>query len=82
MSIKQSFSYCGVLMLGATTGFVAGLLMAPASGEESRRRFSWRLDEGKSRLRQTGRRVVDDTATRLEHGIESGKQKLDQVLQG
>jgi gas vesicle protein len=82
MSFKQGCGYLGAFVMGATTGFVAGMLTAPASGDETRRRLSWKLDEGKSRLRRTGQRVVDDTAARLEHGIESGRQKLDQVLEG
>ena len=82
MSFKQGLSYFGALMMGAATGYVVGLLTAPMSGDETRRRLSWRLDEGKNRLRRTGQKVVEETATRLEHGIESGKHKLEQVLQG
>jgi gas vesicle protein len=80
MSLKQGLSYFGILLVGATAGYLVGLLTAPVSGDETRRRLSWRLDEGKSKLRRSGQKVVEETATRLERGIESGKQKLEQAL--
>jgi gas vesicle protein len=80
MSFKQSLSYVGVLAVGAVTGLAVGVLTAPASGEETRRRLLWRLGEGEGKLRRQGQRAVEEAAARLEHGIESGKQKLDQVL--
>jgi gas vesicle protein len=80
MSWKQGFSYVGVLVVGVAGGWVAGLLTAPASGDETRRRLSFKLGEGKDRVRREAQRVVEQTATRLEHGIESGKQKIEQAL--
>jgi hypothetical protein len=82
MNYKQGLSCVGALALGMGAGYVVGLLTAPAAGDETRRRLAWRLNDEKNRLRRTGQRVVDDTATRLEHGIESGKHKIDQILQG
>ncbi len=82
MSLKHGLSYFGVLVIGATAGYVVGLLTAPVSGDETRRRLSWRLDEGKSRLRRTGQKVVEEAATRLEHGIESGKQRFEKAVSG
>jgi gas vesicle protein len=81
MSFKQGLSYLGAGVLGGAAGYIVGMLTAPAAGEETRRRLSWKLDDGKTRLRRTGQKVVDEAATRLEHGIESGKQKLDEMLQ-
>jgi gas vesicle protein len=80
MSLKQGFSYLGVLVVGVAGGWVAGLLTAPASGDETRRRLSWRLDDGKNKMRREAQRVVEQTASRLEHGIEAGKQKIEQAL--
>ena len=82
MSVNTGFSHLCALMIGATAGVVVGLLAAPTSGQETRRRLSWKLDEGKSRLKHRGQQVVDETAARIEHGIESGRHKLDQMLQG
>jgi predicted Zn-dependent peptidase len=80
MSLKQGFSYLGVLVVGVAGGWVAGMLTAPASGDETRRRLSWKLDDGKNKMRREAQRVVDQTASRLEHGIEAGKQKIEQAL--
>jgi hypothetical protein len=82
MSLKQGFSYLGVLVVGVAGGWIAGLLTAPASGDETRRRLYWRLDEGRDRARREAQRVVEQTATRVERGIEAGKQKLEQSLSG
>lgn len=82
MSWKQGFSYFGVLLVGVAGGWVAGLLTAPASGDETRRRLSWRLDEGKNKVRREAQRAVEQAAARLEHGIEAGKQKVEQALAG
>lgn len=80
--MNDNLSHLCALMIGATAGVVVGLLTAPSSGEETRRRLSCRIDEGQRSLRRKGQRVVDETAARLEHGIESGRQKLDHALQG
>jgi len=82
MSLKQGFSYFGVLLVGMAGGWIAGLLTAPASGDETRRRLSFKLDEGRDKVRREAQRVVQQTATRLEHGIEAGKQKVEQALSG
>ena len=82
MSWKQGFSHFGVLLVGVAGGWVAGLLTAPASGDETRRRLSWRLSEGKSKVRREAQRAVEQTAARLEHGIEAGKQKMEKALSG
>jgi len=80
MSYKQGLSCFGALVLGVGAGYVVGLLTAPAAGDETRRRLSWRFDDGRTRLRRAGQKVVDETAARLEQGIEGGKQTLDQML--
>ena len=80
MSWKQGFSYFGVLLAGVAGGWVAGLLTAPAAGDETRRRLSWKLDAGKNKVRREAQRAVEQTAARLEHGIEAGKQRMEQAL--
>jgi gas vesicle protein len=80
MSMKQGFSYAGVLLAGAAGGWIAGWLTAPASGSELRRRLSFKLDEGTGRVRREAQRVVEQTAARIERGIEAGKQKVEQAL--
>jgi gas vesicle protein len=80
MSLKQGLAYAGVLVVGVAGGWMAGLLTAPAAGEETRRRLSWRLNEGKSRMRREAQRVVERTAAGLEQGIEAGRQRVEQAL--
>jgi gas vesicle protein len=80
MAWKQGITCAGALLVGVAAGWVAGMLTAPAAGDETRRRLMGRLDEEKERLRREARKAVEQTAKRLEHGLESGKQKLEQAL--
>jgi gas vesicle protein len=82
MTLNQGLSYLGVLVVGVAGGWIAGLLTAPASGDETRRRLYWRLDEGRNKARREAQRVVEQAATRMERGIEAGKEKLEQALSG
>jgi hypothetical protein len=71
----------GILVLWRPArGWIAGLLTAPAAGDETRRRLSWKLDAGRNKVRREAQRAVEQTAARLEHGIEAGKQRMEQAL--
>lgn len=65
---------------GATVGALAGLLLAPNSGQETRRKLAQRYEDEKSELLRKGQRAVEETAQRLEEGIEGGKRKLTEAL--
>jgi gas vesicle protein len=67
----------GVFVVGSAAGYMAGLLSAPASGRETRRRLGHRLDEEKQALVRRGQRTVDGAVDRMHRGIESGRRKLN-----
>ena len=55
---------------GAAAGLVAGILLAPASGEETR-----------ENLKKQGQKLKDDVSSTLEELNESAKEKIDQIKQ-
>lgn len=44
----EQLKYLGIAVLGGVAGLVAGVLMAPASGRETRRKLAYRLDQSRS----------------------------------
>lgn len=64
---RRSGGYVLAALAGMALGFVAGALMAPAEGRETRRR-----------LAQRGRQLAEDAA---EH-LEEGKRRLTKAVKG
>jgi gas vesicle protein len=59
-------------VLGASLGMVAGMLLAPKSGEELREDLSDRLNEGAHRVRKAGKsaaRRAQDVAHQVQQGV-------------
>jgi gas vesicle protein len=69
-------------VLGAITGAAVALLMAPASGEETRRLLSEKAREGRDRAgeaAQKGRELWDRQRETLSTAFERGKEAYDQA---
>jgi len=77
---RDGLMYLGLFAAGAAVGGLAGLLLAPDSGQETRRKLARRYEDEKSELLRKSQRAVEGTAQRLEDGIESGKRKLTEAL--
>ena len=80
MSLRYSVAVFSAVLVGAAAGFAVGVLTAPASGQETRRRMARRLEDEKEDLRRRSQHLVQEAATRLEHGIESGKERIEKAL--
>jgi len=61
-----------VALVAAGTGLVVGLLIAPASGHEMRRRWKRRAEDSLDDLERHGRRVVEETAHQAQQLVEDG----------
>jgi len=77
---RQTLTYTAVAVGAAAAGFAAGLLLAPASGSDTRRRLGRLVDEKKTTLERKGREVVDRAAEYASDAIEAGREKVDALL--
>jgi len=67
---------------GAITGAAVALLMAPASGEETRRLLAEKAREGREKAgeaAQKGREIWDRQRETLNTAFERGKEAYDQA---
>ena len=66
-------------ILGAFVGAVTALLLAPRSGEETRRLISSRARESADYLTNRGKEAVDKASGYVERGKEAVQQQKDQL---
>lgn len=78
--IKQAFTVVALGAVACAAGFAAGLVLAPASGRETRRRVMRTLEDGKHDLTRRGRRAMEDAADFVETRLEEGKRKLSHAV--
>lgn len=81
MTSKNALAYIAVAATATAAGVFVGMLIAPASGEDTRRALARRLEEKQDALRKRVRKAVDHVACLAEDGIEAGKDKLDALLE-
>jgi gas vesicle protein len=65
---RRTSTYVGIGILGAVAGAVAGFLLAPAPGRETRRRVGQRLALEKDSLVRKGQLAVEGVTDVLEEG--------------
>ncbi len=69
-------------LVGLAMGITAGLLFAPASGEETRRELRERLDEGVSAGRRKWGEVVEEGREKAgDIGRRAGEQAYDKLTE-
>ena len=73
---RSAATYVGIGLLGAAVGIIAGLLVAPAPGRETRRRLSRRIGEEKESLLRKGQLAVEGVSDYLQ---ETGRRVSDVV---
>jgi gas vesicle protein len=65
---RRTSTYVGIGILGAVAGAVAGFLLAPAPGRETRRKVGQRLAMEKDALVRKGQLAVEGVTDVLEEG--------------
>ena len=73
---SRNVTYMGIGLLGAVVGIVAGLLVAPAPGRETRRRLTRRIGEEKDALLRRGHLAMEGVTDYLQ---ETGRRVSDVV---
>jgi len=87
----QSLKYVGVALTAGVVGAAVALLIAPASGRETRKRLSRRFDEEsrrmgrnlreeKENLLKKGREAFEGVTDFVTDEIESAQKKLSKVV--
>lgn len=72
-------------VLGAITGAAVALMMAPASGEETRRVIGGKAREGRERAEvaaRQGREFLNKQRDTLSSAIERGREAYEQARRG
>jgi gas vesicle protein len=89
MARDDSGSAAGMVIvafvLGAVTGAAVALLMAPASGEETRRILGDKAREGRERAEEAarqGREFINRQRDTLNSAIERGREAYQQARGG
>jgi gas vesicle protein len=77
---NHAFGYVAAVLGAGALGVMAGLLMAPVSGRETRRKWARRLEEEKKALERKGRRTLDELTDYASRKIDEGKQKLEELV--
>jgi gas vesicle protein len=72
MTYKEGLKYFGVAVVAGGIGALFGVLYAPASGRETRRMLTRRMNEAKDDLVRSGERLVE----RAEEGIRDVRRKI------
>ena len=78
--MRQALKYTSLALIGGAIGATVAFLTAPASGQETRRRISRRIEDEKQELVKRGQRAVTHAADFLEGQLKEGKRKLAQVV--
>jgi gas vesicle protein len=77
---RSDWKYVVAALGGSVVGFGVGLLLAPASGAETRRRLNEKVTREADVLRRRGRRAIEDLGDLASEKVEQGKQQLAELL--
>jgi gas vesicle protein len=64
-------STVGTALVGVAVGYVAGVLSAPASGRETRRRLGRRLENETDDLVRKAERTLKETKQRISEAVRA-----------
>jgi len=77
---KKTLSYLGVGLLAGALGAAAGLLLAPASGRETRRRVRRRLADERDAMLWKGQRAVENATGYIKQQIKEKSRDLRKAV--
>ena len=76
LRVKTVLTMTGVVLAAAAAGCAIGFMVAPASGQEIRRRIGWRVtDQWRSLSRS-----CDRAADRAKRQIDERKRQITEVI--
>jgi gas vesicle protein len=89
--IMHSLKYVGIALTAGIVGAAVALLIAPASGRETRRRLGRRFEEESRRMSRTlrsekenllrkGREALEDVSDYVSEELDQAQKKLSKVV--
>jgi gas vesicle protein len=76
---KFVITLAGVTLVAAAAGWTLGMLSAPASGKELRRRLAWRAEEELKGVSRTGRALLRRAAARAKEELERRQARVRDI---
>jgi gas vesicle protein len=73
---KFVIALAGVTVLAAAAGWTLGMISAPASGKELRRRLAWRAEEELKGVSRAGRAFLGRAVTRAKEELERRQARV------
>lgn len=77
---RRVLGYVGVACVAAAAGALFGILWAPNSGRETRRRLIRKLEEEKQQVVRKGQRAIEKLSDRLEDQLEEGRRMIKRAI--
>lgn len=71
--------YVGVALVAGVVGASVALLLAPYSGEETRRLIRRRYEKERAQLMKRGRRLANDAGGYVEDRLEDGRKAMGEI---
>lgn len=78
--MKTVLAMTGVVVAAAAAGCTVGLMVAPASGRELRRRFGWRATPRWRAMSHSCEGMLNRVADRAKQEIEERKRQVAEVI--
>lgn len=77
----MNIRYLGIALVAGSVGAMVALLVAPASGRETRRKLLRQMERERAELAKEGRRALDEVTDYLEEQVKQGKRSVDQAIE-
>jgi gas vesicle protein len=77
---NSGFAYVAIAIGAAAVGAAIGILTAPASGRDTRRKLGRKIEKETELLKKQGSRAFRDLSERAAETFEDGKRQLNQLL--
>lgn len=74
--MKQTLQYVGLAIVAGAVGAAAGVLFAPASGRETRRRLRRRVADERDALLHKGQRAVGGATEFIQEQLQEKARQL------
>ena len=77
---KLAFTVFGASLAAGAAGWALGVLFAPASGEEMRRRLAWRARDEWTPVARSAERMIERVAERAKTEIDVRTKQLEDAM--